>query len=124
MLAAGDADGEGVVDYACVDGVAGDALTVPRGWALATPSRGSPGCCWPVHRSWRCWPPPVSGHLLATPGVVDANGVAGVVPVRALWVVLLRLLSMMLWVAVPEVALLLVLLLMPVVRALQVMLRF
>ena len=44
--------------------------------------------------------------------------------VRALWVVLLRLLSMMLQVAVAEVALLVVLLLMLVVRALRVMLRF
>ena len=44
--------------------------------------------------------------------------------VRALWMVLLRMLSMMLRVAVAQVALLVVLLLMPVVRALQVMSRF
>ena len=43
---------------------------------------------------------------------------------RALWVVLLRLLSLMFGVAVAEVALLVVWLLMPVVRALRAMLRF
>ena len=44
--------------------------------------------------------------------------------VRALWVVLLRLRSMMLRVAVAQVALFVVLLLMLVMRALQAMLRF
>ena len=44
--------------------------------------------------------------------------------VRVLWVVLLRLLLMILRVAVADVALLVVLLWMPVVRALQVMSRF
>ena len=77
--AAGDANVEGVVGDALGDGAAGDALTVRWGWALATPGGGSCGCCWPVHRSWQHWPTLVSGQLLATPGDVDAHGVAGVV---------------------------------------------
>ena len=119
---AGDADGEGVVGDALVDG---GVLTVPRGWDLATPCRGSRGCCWSVPWPWRCWPCLVSGPSWVSlmPMVLHAlyRVLSGL---RALWVVLLQLLSFMLWVAVAEVALLVVLLLMPVARQLRALLWF
>ena len=101
--AACDADGEGVVGDALVDG---GFLTVPRGWDLATPGGGSRGRYWPVCCPWRCWPCLVSGPSLVSlmPMVLQA-----LYPVVSpSW------LSLTLRVAVAEVALSLVLLVMPV----------
>ena len=107
--AAGDADGEGVVGDALVDG---GVLTVPWGWDLATPGRSSRGHCWPVCWPWRCWPCLVLGPSLVSlmPMVLQAL-YRGVSP---WW------LSLMLRVAVAEVALLL----MPVARLLRALPRF
>ena len=105
-----------------MSGVSGGAPTVPWGWALATPGRGSRGCCWPVRRPWRCWPRLVSRQLLVLLMPMVLQVCYRVMPrARALRVVLLRLLSLMLRVAGAEVALFVVLLLMPVVRALRAM---
>ena len=120
--AAGDADGEGVVGDDLVDG---GALTVPWGWDLASPGGGSRGCCWSVRWPWRCWPCLVSGCFLVSLMPMVLQVLYRVMPrARALWVVSLRLLSLMLRVAVAEVPLWVVLLLMLVVRALRAMLRF
>ena len=100
------------------------ALTVPWGWSLATPCGGFRGCCWPVRWPWRCWPCLVSGRFLVLMMPMVLQVLYRVMPrARALWVVSLQLVSLMLRVAVAEVALLVVLLLMPVMRALQAMLR-
>ena len=120
--AAGCANGEGVVGDALVDG---GALLVPLGWGLATPGGGSRGCCWPVRWPWRCWPCLVSGRFLVLLMPMVLQVLYRVMPrARALWVVSLRLLSLMLRVVVPEVVFLVVLLLMPVVRAFRAMLQF
>ena len=120
--AAGDADGEGVVGDALVDG---GVLTVPWGWDLATPGGGSCGCCWPVRWPSRCWRCLVCGPSLVSLIPIVLHALYGVVPrARALWVVLLPLLSFMLRVAVAKVALLVVLLLMPVARPLPALLQF
>ena len=120
--AAGDADGEGVVGDALV---VGGALTVPWGWDLATPGGGSGGYCWLVRWPWQCWSCLVSGRFLLSLMPMLLQVLYRVMPrARALWVVSLRLLSLVLRDAVAEVALLVVLLLMPVVRALRAMVRF
>ena len=122
VAAAGDADGEGVVGDALVDG---GALRVPWGWGVTGPGGGSRGCCWPVRWPWRCWPCLVSGRFLVSLMPMVSQVLYRVIPgARALWVVSLQLLSLMSRVAVADVALLVVLLLMPLVRALRAMLQF
>ena len=120
--AAGDADGEGVVGDAPVDG---GVLTVPWGWDLATPGGGSRGRCWPVCWPWQCWPCLVWRPCLVSLMPMELTALYWVVPgARAPLVVSPRALLLMLWVAVAEVALLVVLLLMPVARPLRALLRF
>ena len=120
--AAGEADGEGVVGDALVDA---GVLTVPWGWDPAIPGGGSRGCCWPVRRALRCWPCLVSGPSVVSLMLIVLHALHREVSrVGALWVVSLGLLLLMSWVAVAEVALLLVLLLMPVARPLWALLRF
>ena len=120
--AASDADGEGVVGDALVDN---GVLTVPWGWNLATPGGGSHGRCWPVNWSWRYLPCLVSGPSSVSFMPMVLHALYQVVPgARAPWVVLPRWLLLMLRVAVSEVALLLVLLLMPVARPLRALLPF
>ena len=110
---AGDADGEGVVGDALVDG---GVVTVPWGWDLATPGGGSRGRCWPVCWPWQCWSCLVSGPSLVSfmPMVLQA-----LYQVVSPWWLLLSL-----RIAVAEVALLVVLLLMPVARPLWALPRF
>ena len=111
--AACDADGEGVVGDALVDG---GVVTVPWGLDHATPGRGSRGRCWPVCWPWRRWPCLVSG-----PSFVSLMPLVLLALYRVVspWWLLLTL-----RVAVAVVALLVVLLVMPVARALQALLRF
>ena len=111
--AAGDADGEGVVGVALVDG---GVLTVPWGWDLATPGGGSRGRCWPVCWPWRCWPCLVSGPSLVS--------LMPMVLLEFYRVVSPWWLSLTLRVAVAQVALSVVLLVMPVARPLRALLRF
>ena len=90
---------------------------MPWGWNLATSGGGARGYRWPVHRPWRCWSCLVSGRFLVSLMPTVLQVLYQVTPrARALWVVLLQLLSLVLRVAVAEVVLLAVLLLMPVVR--------
>ena len=100
-------------------------MVVPWGWDLATAGGGSRGRCWSVRRPWRCWPCLVSGPSLVSlmPGVLQAlyRALPGA---RAPWVVSRWWLLLMLRVAVAEVALLVVLLLMPVASSLRALLRF
>ena len=110
---AGDADGEGVVGDALVDG---GVLTVPGGWGFATPGRGSRGRCWLVCWPWRCWLFLVSG-----PSLVSLM----LMVLRALYrVVLPWWLSLMLRVAIAEVALSVLLLVMPVAMPWRALLPF
>ena len=111
--AAGNADGEGIVGDALVDG---GVLTVPWGWDLATPGGGSRGRCWLVCWPWRCCLYQVSGPPLVSlmPMVLQA----------LYRMVLPRWLSLMHRVAVAEVALSVVLSVLPVARPLRALLQF
>ena len=108
--AAGDAAGEDFVGDALVDG---GILTVPWAWDPGTPGGGSRGRCWPVCSPWRCWPCLVSGPSLVS-----------LMPMALYRVVSPRWLSLTLRVAVAEVALSVVLLVMPVAMPLRALLRF